>query len=145
MSKKKDIVVDKPIVTNLIRQNCFLRDVVSAAPTSGAHSPDTYISLDEVTTSSGIALRETVKDYEITPDYVQSFVDSSDYRLDPVNAVANGHSRSNLGDISSVQEVASLDTERARALYQQLSKLFSNSAAAPAAAASSDSNQGGDK
>lgn len=111
----------KPLKSNLLLQNCFVRDLTVAKLAVVDHVKD-YISLDEVTTPNGIELRESVNPYPITPQYVNSFVDSSDYRRDPFNAVANAPVRNNLGDIAEVQRVASMDTETARKLFFELSE-----------------------
>lgn len=87
--------------------------------------PEKYLSVDEVVTSGGVELRKTENDYPITPDYVKSFADSSDYHKDLLSAVNNGVNGKNLGDITEVQRVAAMDTEQARALYMQLSERFS--------------------
>lgn len=113
------------VQSNLLQQNCFVRDVTNKAGLVNNSCPDSYLSLDEVVTSKGVEIKESVNDYPITPQYVSSFLDSSDYRKDPFSAISNGVNKQNLGDISDVQKVVSMDTEQARALYNQLSEVFS--------------------
>lgn len=121
--KKSEQVSMIPLKTNLLQQNCFVSDMCrGVVPTHLDNSK--YVSLDEVTTEKGIELRETVNDYPITPEYVDSFAESADYKSDVAGAIAKGSSRPNLGDISSMQKVLSMDTEQARALYTQLSERF---------------------
>lgn len=122
---KKSSSVNIPIRTNLIQQNCFLRDITTNS-SSSVDSSDSFVSLDEVVGESGIELRETVQPYPITPQYVNSFVDSADYHKDPVNAIATGKGGVNLGDMTELQKVSSMDMESARALYEQLSKKFAS-------------------
>lgn len=133
-----------PIKSNLLQQNCFLRDCSPALDISGKNSLSdgvSYESVDLVTESDGIRVRKTLVPYPITPDYVDSFVDSSDYRKDPAAAVLNSVKKPNLGDITSFQDVSSMDTASAQALYKQLQARFSSvSVAAPVA--SSDYNGG---
>lgn len=121
---KKD---NKSIPVNLIQQNCFIRDVTRLSPNSYSSSPDTYLSLDEVATPTGIELRANVNDYPITPAYVRSFADSSDYRNDLASALSAKSSRPNLGDVSDIQKIASMDASQARALYNQLVSAFGSS------------------
>lgn len=121
-SVKKNKVI--PIPTNLIKQNCFIRECVRSD--SSLSVPSSYVSCDEVTESDGIKIQYTEHDYPITPDSVNSYVDSSDYRRDPVGAVARGHHLRNLGDVSAMQEVSNMDMQSARVLYNTLSKVFSS-------------------
>lgn len=113
----------KPLKTNLIKQNCFVRECVNI-PYEETQKTEKYLSVDEITTDKGIELKYTEHDYPITPEYVNSFADSSDYRRDPMGAIANGSKRPNLGDITEMQEVASMDMESARSLYEQLKAKF---------------------
>lgn len=149
MSKSSENI---PIKTNLLKQNCFLRECVSC-PVAFKRQPGQYESLDEVSSSNGIELKPTVNDYPITPQYVNSFVDSSDYRRDPLAAIANGRGGVNLGDMRQIQEVASMDMEHAKALYNQLAERFKSAGvkpttpatAVPPAVPPTVTNSGGDK
>lgn len=132
-SKKSEF---SPIVTNLIRQNCYVRESVPSS--SSCSSPSTYVSLDEIVVEDGVKLRESVNDYPITPDFVNSFSDSVDYRRDPVSAIAHGSKRTNLGDVSNLQKVCSMDMTSARELYDSLSKVFSSKSSSTTADSSSD-------
>lgn len=122
---------NKPVPMSLIQQNCFIRDVTRISDNSASAAVSakrTYLSLDEVTDIDGVKLRMTENDYPITPEYVDSFSESADYRNDVVGAVANAPKRTNLGDITGFQDVASMDMESARALYKQLTDKFAKSA-----------------
>lgn len=119
--------------SNLLQQNCFVRDVCRKVDLKSVNSETTYDSIDEKVTDKGLEIEHNSYPYPITPQYVNSFVDSSDYRRDPANAIANGVKRQNLGDISAVQQVFKMDTVTARALFAELSKKFSvQSQTAPA-------------
>lgn len=124
--KKRFPLENIPVKSQLLQQNCFLRDLYPGS-CSSACPPDKFVSVDEVVTDTGVQLKYSENDYPITPQYVNSFVDSSDYRNDVVSAIANGHKRQNLGDITDFQKVASMDMESARALYKQLSEVFAKS------------------
>lgn len=114
--------------SHLLQQNCFIRDCVSSCSSEPLEKCSSYLSIDEVSTPKGVELRETVNPYPITPQYVNSFADSSDYRRDPVSAINNASKRINLGDITQIQDVASMDSSQARSLYEQLSKRFAAAA-----------------
>lgn len=111
------------IQSNLLQQNCFVRDVTNKNDL-GPTPTDSFVSLDEIVTDKGVELRETVNPYPITPQYVNSFVDTADYHRDPVSAINAGVKRPNLGDITDIQKVSSLGTDEARALYNQLKSRF---------------------
>lgn len=93
------------VVSNLLQQNCYVRDVTRADDLRSSDVRSKFSSIDEVVTSKGVELKRVVLDYPITPQYVQSFVDSSDYRRDPLQAISNAPKRSNLGDISDIQKI----------------------------------------
>lgn len=120
MSKKFN---NSRVQSNLLQQNCFVRDVTLKSDLS-VPSIVSFESIDEVVTDKGVEVRKTVEPYHITPQYVSSFVDSVDYRKDPIGAIANSFKRLNLGDITDVQKVASMDVSSARALYAELQKRF---------------------
>lgn len=129
MSKSK-ISESKRIQSNLLQQNCYVRDVLSCEDLQSVSSDQFYESVDESTLSSGIKINHTIHTYPITVDYVNSFVESSDYRVDPLNAISNGVHKQNLGDVGLFQQVASMDMEQASALYKQLQAKFSQAQSA---------------
>lgn len=113
------------VQSNLLQQNCFVRDVTVFSE-STLSPVDSFVSLDEVSDPSGIHFEEKVYPYPITPQYVDSFIDSSDYHKDPVGALNNAVSRRNLGDLTDLQNVSSMDMSTARALYSELSRKLSS-------------------
>lgn len=113
----------KPVVTNLIKQNCFVRDVV--LPVTHCKKYQTqFVSCDEINDSDGVKVVESVHDYPITPEYVNSFAASSDYRSDVVGVIQNSPKRQNLGDLSNISELLSSGADL-RPLYEQLAARFS--------------------
>lgn len=122
-------LVDR-VQSNLLEQNCYVRDVRMSHDLHTEYPSKTYESLDSEVVDSGV--REIVRcyPYEITPAYVDSFVASSDYRRDPLGAVVAARPRKNLGDVSAAQEVLSFDVERARSLYDDILGKLSTSASA---------------
>lgn len=115
--------------SNLLQQNCFVRDVVRLdTDCSLCDQPSTYVSLDEVVSSDGVKLVETSNPYPITPDYVNSFAEGSEYRLDPLNALNNSVKRRNLGDVRGIQDISNMDNDQLVSLFEQLKSRFSSSA-----------------
>lgn len=121
------------IQSNLLQQNCFVRDVSRCDDLCSNDSESDFVSLDEVVQSDGIKLVPSLHPYPITVDSVNSQVESSDYRNDPVGAIARSVPRHNLGDIRGVQDLFSMDPVAARALYDSLSLKFSSPAGNPPA------------
>lgn len=113
------------VCSQLLAQDCYVRDCCLKRDLQAVSSSPKYITLQESVEDSGLKQEFVEVDYPITPAYVNSYVESCDYRRDPFGAVARGGSRVNLGDITEMQSVASMDTEHARALYAQLSERFS--------------------
>lgn len=126
MSNLKNNYGSSRVQSNLLQQNCFVRDVTRKVDLGDTpkSSEGSYVSLDEVTTSTGVEIRRTVEPYPITPQYVSSFAESSDYRKDPFSAITNGIRRKNLGDIVDVQRVAGMDMSSAQELYARLKVVF---------------------
>ena len=121
------------VQSNLLQQNCYVRDCSLKKDLQTPDSEFTYLSIDEKPTHNGLVHEVSEYPYEITPSYVNSFADSSDYRKDPLNAIANGIQRSNLGDVSDLQKVLSMDESQQLALLSQLKAKFAQaSAQAPA-------------
>lgn len=116
------------IQSNLLQQNCFIRDVTTKVDLQSVNSDSVYGSLDEQTTSDGIRFKVNQYPYPITPSYVDSFVSSTDYHFDPASAVANGVKRSNLGDCTKFQDVLNMDSFEQRSLYEVLSAKFAAAA-----------------
>lgn len=134
------------VQTNLIQQNCFVRDVTRKIDLQSS-SPDSFFySLDEEISSEGVKLVSKEVPYHITPDYVSSFASGVDYKRDPLGAVSCSSPRKNLGDISGISDVMSMDTDTARALYAQLSSRFSSNLSKSSSDGSSKKvDNGGDK
>lgn len=133
-----------PIKTNLLQQNCFVRDCTFGRDLKSSSALSTYLSVDEHTDSTGLRINYNEYPYPITPQYVNSFVDSSDYHRDPTNAVANGVKRVNLNDVSSIQSLSKLDSSAQRALYEQLRSKFSSLKTEPDNVVHPDSNPDND-
>lgn len=122
----------RKVYSNLLAQNVYVRDCCPNLD-SPLEIPDpTYLSLDEVVTESGVKIVEKVEEYPITPEYVDSFVDGSDYRTNlaeaAVQSAQRASSRVNLGDIRSAQDILSKNPDVVNALYTQLLSKFKEEA-----------------
>ncbi|QXN75103.1 hypothetical protein [Microvirus mar26] len=130
------------VQSNLLQQNCYVRDCRMKSDLASTDSLSSYVSLDEVTTDKGLDIVEHTYDYPITPQYVNSFVDSVDYRRDPQGAILNATPRKNLGDIRSLQDIMKMDNSSLRDLYDQLSARFSAAQSSATSDSSVSSNNG---
>lgn len=128
------------VQSNLLQQNCFVRDVSRCDDLCSDGSESDFVSLDEVVKSDGIKLVPSSHPYPITVDSINSQIESSDYRNDPVGAIARSIPRQNLGDIRGVQDLSSMDLVAARALYEALSLKFSSPSTGSPATTDSPAN-----
>ena len=117
--------VTRPLKSQLLQQNVFLRDTVPAYDLKRGNEPKEYYDVfeEDVIDKDGFPVhREVMKKvpYPHTPESVQSFESSTDYRIDPSNARRSGGV--NLGDISSVQSLFHSDSAAQNPDYQELLK-----------------------
>ncbi|UPW41997.1 hypothetical protein [Dipodfec virus RodF1_43] len=119
--------MSKKVFSKLLQQNVYLSDTRQAEDLAAATPQYDYVSIDEVTVANGIQIRETVNSYDITPETVNSYVDSCDYRTDMYAATQQPARGQNLGDVASLQNVMNMDLEQAKTLYAQLEQRFAAS------------------
>lgn len=104
--------MSRKLKTNLLEQEIRVRDVLPARDEKNDYHVDAFVSLDVIPDNETRSMveRVTVNPYPITGEYVNSFADSTNYRLDVAQAVSRpaGH---NLGDVSAMQELLSLSKE----------------------------------
>lgn len=115
---------NKRIRSNLLQQNCFVRDISAAVDLAAPFEDSTFVSLDEKVTESGLEFSYNEYPYHITPQYVNSFAEGADYHRDPLSAISSSAPRVNLNDIRNLQDVSSMDTEQSLALFKQLQAKF---------------------
>lgn len=120
--RKNSIPLCEKVRSNLIQQDCYVLDFVKPVDVDMKPISEKYFSLEEKLTKNGVEFVQSEYDYPITPEYVNSFLASSDYRRDPLNAVAQSqlNKQVNLGDVSSVQNVLEMDTETLKSAYLDL-------------------------
>ena len=109
--------------SQLLQQNVFLRDTVPAYDEKKGNCVKEYFDVIEEDTfdrDGSPVHREVLKKvpYPHTPDSVQSFLSSTDYKLDPLNARRSGGV--NLGDVSGVQSLFRSDSASENPEYQEL-------------------------
>lgn len=113
--------MSKRVVSNLLQQDVYVRDLRCSKPLAFHRCPSTYFAeFVEVKDNSEVhSLKEV--DYPITPEYVNSFVDSVDYRINPLDCPQQPRGK-NLGDVTCVQELFGLDSS---VLQSKISELRS--------------------
>lgn len=115
----------RPLKSQLLQQNVYLRDTVPAYDLKRGNEPKEYYDVfeEDVIDKDGFPVhREVMKKvpYPHTPESVQSFESSTDYKIDPSNARRSGGV--NLGDISAVQSLLRSDSAAQNPDYQELLK-----------------------
>lgn len=68
----------------------------------------TYLELQKREENNSIIEELVEVDYPITPDYVKSFVEETDYKKNPDNLLTNA-GKTNLGDVTELQRLQSMD------------------------------------
>lgn len=114
MSEKKQVIIGG------IRQNCYRRDIDTAykPPQKRDDTVKYYDSLERKNLPNGYIEQVERKDYPINSASVTSYADGADYRRDPLGAVANAPKRTNLGDITEVQDFLKNDPQQAVRVYR---------------------------
>lgn len=112
----------RPLKSQLLQQNVFLRDTVPAYDLKRGNDPKEYYDVfeeDSIDKDGFPVHREVMKKvpYPHTPESVQSFESSADYKIDPSNARRSGGI--NLGDVSGVQYLFRSDSASENSEYQE--------------------------
>lgn len=133
----------RPVKSNLLLTNCFLRDVIPPKDIHRGNKVHEYCELVREVKPEGIIETMKVVPYPHTVDSVKSYAEAADYRNDPVSAMyqASKNSRKNLGDIRETQNILKLDSQQAQALLKTLQEAFAK--ANEVAQANSDKDEVG--
>lgn len=118
-----EVLENKKVKICGIKQNCFALDTL---PITKRHVEPVkvYPSLERKKLPNGFIEEVELKDYPISKETVNSYVDGADYRRDPATAIANAPKRVNLGDITEVQRFIAEDPQHAlRSLRNVTSQL----------------------
>lgn len=124
----------KKVHSNIIAQDCYIREVTPKVVRKSEYKPRKFSSLVEVPDSLGVQFELKEFDYPVTPENVKSYVDSTDYKRDPLAATAGGARGVNLGDITELQRITNSDVSAVRLTLERIQK-----AAVEASAGSSPS------
>lgn len=105
--------------TNILRQDCYVRECFGAEDLR-SHVPamSSYPLIEQVVEQGGVREVVTERPYPITPESVNSYADSCDYKLDPEGCQLSG--RKNLGDIRVAQDLLSMDSGKLREEHEAL-------------------------
>lgn len=112
----------KKVHSNIIAQDCYIRDVTPKVVKKSEYKSRRYASLVEVPDAVGVHYDLREFDYPITPENVKSYADSTDYKRDPAAAVAAGVRGVNLGDITEVQRIINTDVSTVRSTLERIQK-----------------------
>ncbi len=115
----------RPLKSQLLQQNVFLRDTIPAYDLKKGNIAKEYYDVieEDIIDKEGFPIhREVIKKvpYPHTPESVQSFESSTDYKIDPSNA--RRVDGVNLGDLSAVQSLLHSDSAAQNPDYQELLK-----------------------
>ena len=126
MKKEQLSFESRPVKSNLLLTDCFLRDTLPPKDIHRGNKTHEYYELVREVKPQGIIETMRPMPYPHTVESVKSYADAADYRNDPASAIyqASRTSKQNLGDIRETQGLLKLDSQAARALYEELSKVF---------------------
>lgn len=130
--------------TGLLSQNVYRLELVSSQ-TPVVTSPSHYVDLSEEPCSTGISLKESVQEYPITPEYVQSFLDSTDYKTqltESMNAPPRGINIGTSG--SSISEFLALmsNPDKLRSFVDRLKSSQIKQSSSTSSTSENENNKG---
>lgn len=105
----------KQVEIGCYKQNCYIHDWFDDSK-KGIHKvktnfPKTYHEcIEKVCDDGSYHVNVEEVEYPISEDTLNSYLDSTDYRLDPLAAVQNAPSRQNVGDIREISQIMRLDS-----------------------------------
>lgn len=106
------MIEKKKLHCNLLQQDVYCRDViVYKKDLKDDYAIKSYLSQDRVVEDHCVKDKISVQEYPITPETVNSYQDSTNYKLDVNAAVAAPSRGKNLGDVSSVQHLLQMSPE----------------------------------
>lgn len=139
---KKDSVQQRiQVPMRLIKQNVYARVFVPLEDEKKDYLQESYVSQDEVTRPGGVFIEQTVRPYEITPEYVKSFSDGTNYRNDLdafVNRLAPGK---NIGDVSALQELLKKSPQEVQSMLAKFADMIASEQVSKASSEVSDNEE----
>ena len=113
--------MSKKFITNLLKQNCYVAETNSLC-NSLAEKPGerTYVDIEERVVEDGVKLLKTYQTNPICPDYVKSFVDSCNYKIDPLASVLSGSAQWATKEDSLLSALRGKSDTEIRAYFEDL-------------------------
>lgn len=125
-SKQQSFFEKKRVPMNLLQQNVFVLKTVSGSSENKSYLQETYVSQDEILESDGISIRRTVQEYPHTPESVNSYLGSVDYKNDIAAAVSSPAPGRNIGDVAALQELFTRSPEEIRDFFFAMTEKIAN-------------------
>lgn len=105
----------KQVEIGCYKQNCYIHDWFDDSKKSiqkvKTNFPKTYHEcIEKVCDDGSYHVNVEEVEYPISEDTLNSYLDSTDYRLDPLSAVQNAPSRQNVGDVRELMQMLRLDS-----------------------------------
>lgn len=116
----------KKLCSNLLRQNVYVRDVVAPYDEKCDYHIDRFSSVDYQDVPGACREVVTGHDYPITPDSVNSYADSCNYKVDPMNVPLTPRGE-NLGDLTFMQKLMDMDSSERDSFLEGLKSRLSAS------------------
>lgn len=113
----------KKVRLNLIQADVYARHPEMLKSFEHTPAPKKYFELEKKVTPYGETESVVEKDYPITQDYVASYVSGVDYKRDLETALSAPKKGAGLGDVTSIQELMSMDTAAVRAMLDKVDTL----------------------
>lgn len=112
--------IRKTVIGGVV-QNCY-KDEALRTPRPVVHQKTigSYTILEKKELPNGYTVNIEERPYPINSDTVTSYIESSDYRRDPLGFAANSVKRVNLGDISQLQDFMRTNPQEAVRLYKSV-------------------------
>lgn len=114
---------------NLIKQNVYVRDFV-APYDAPVKTVSQYPELKRENSQFGFEEKVVVSDYPITPESVNSYAETADYRNNLQEALNSPSRGKGLGDIRDLQDLQNLDTSVIRERIEALNAVLVSKALA---------------
>lgn len=114
----------KRLQSNLLQQNVYIRD---CSPVKEVSVPavSSYPELERKETQYGFEEKVVQRDYPITPEYVNSFAETADYKNNLSEAMNAPPRGKGLGDLRDVQELQNMDSVEISRRIAELQKVLS--------------------
>lgn len=131
--------MNKRVQSNLLEQNVYVRDARDFPDLRDDYLIDSYVSLDSKVEDMGVVENFVVNPYPITPESVNSYADSADYRSDIVSAMNAPARGRNIGDVSIYQQVMEMSPSERKEFIESLQNVANSSSVASSIDSISDS------